>query len=103
MTCNKKGSRMDRNAPPMSSPRSDHRCEGHDPGAGQSCQRKGQNQKTRSEGPADHEGQVDATNTSLSSAGTPREAKRLTTAERPPMESSVLRPSCTFEFMSSKS
>jgi hypothetical protein len=26
-----------------------------------------------------------------------------TTADRPPMESSVLRPSCTFELMSSKS
>lgn len=94
----------------MSSPREDHRCERHDhgPAMGQNCQRKGQSQKTRSEGQVDHEDQVHAMDAVVEQcAGRVKEGKKeeriLTTPERPPIESSVLRPSCTLEFMSSKS
>ena len=60
----------------MSSPREEHRCERHDLAEGQSCPRKGQNQKTRSEGLADHGDQVHAMDTVVEHcAGRPKEGK----------------------------
>ena len=103
MTCDKKRSQMDRDVPPMSGPSEDHRCERHDLGEGQSCQRrKGRNQTTRSEDLGDRGDPVHAMGP-LNKREGKKEKGIPTTADRPPMESSVLRPSWMFEFISSKS